>query len=201
MIQLPHESKELLLKILEKHAPHLTEHTFDKSLCKYTDYTREDYIALTMAVADEFHAEGLREDLEPNEYGLRCEELIDEIMAFVFLLERPSMTGVQKIKHRVDILAFYVTTNSLHDGMVAFTDLSGDCLRVDVDVTSLESRPRVEMTFRGVTDWQIKNDGYIFASNIAFENGGIIWADACRFDSEILKKSHYVRAASMEWVI
>lgn len=201
MIHLPNESKELLLKILEKHAPHLIEHTFDKSLYEYTDYSKEDYIALTMVVADEFHAAGLREDLEPNEYGLRCEELIDEIMAFVFLLERPPMTGVQKINHRVDILAFYVMTNSLHDGMVSFTDLSGDCLRVGVDVTSLEGRPRVEMIFRGVTDWQIRNDSYIFCSNIAFENSGIIWADACRFDSEVLKNSHYVRAASMEWVI
>ena len=201
MIHLIPESNELLLKILEKHAPHLIEHTFDKSLCKYTDYTREDYIALTMAVANEFHAEGLREDLEPNEYGLRCEELIDEIMAFVFLLERPPMTGIQKINHRVDIIEFYETTNSLHDGEVAFIDLSGDCLRVGIDVTSLEGCPRVEMIFRGVTDWQIENGGYIFASNIAFENGVIIWTDACRFDGEILKNSNYVRAASMEWVI
>ncbi|MBO5701185.1 MAG: hypothetical protein J6S71_01975 [Clostridia bacterium] len=201
MIHLIPESKELLLKILEKHAPHLIEHAFDKSLYEYTDYSREDYIALTLAVSNEFHAAGLREDLEPNEYGLRCEELIDEIMAFVFLLERPPMKGVQKIQHRVDIIAFYEATNSLHDGMIAFTDLCGDTLRIGVDVTSIIGHPRVEMIFRGVKDWHIKNDDCIFCSNIAFENGKIIWANADRLDMEILKRSTYVRADSMEWVM
>ncbi len=201
MLHLINESNELLLKILEKHAPHLIEHTFDKSLCKYMDYSREDYIALTLAISDEFNAAGLGEDQEPNEYGLRCEELIDEIMAFVFLLERPEMKGVQKINHRVDIVAFYEATNNLHDGMVAFTDLSGDCLRVGVDVTSLEDCPRVEMIFRGVKKRQIKNGDYIFGSLIGFEDNGVIWTDACSFDDEILKDSIYVRAASMEWVI
>ena len=194
----------MLLKILEKHAPHLIEHAFDKSLLEYTDYSKEDYIALTLAVSNEFHAAGLREDLEPNEYGLRCEELIDEIMAFVFLLERPPIKGVQKIQHRVDVLAFNVTTNSLHDGMIAFTDLCGDTLRVGVEVTSIIGNPIVEMTFRGVKDWQIETIGefsYIFYSNIAFMDGGIIWADACRFDDEILKGSDYVRADSLEWTI
>lgn len=201
MIGISPESNELLLKILEKHAPHLIEHTFDKSLLQYTDYSKEDYIALTLAVANEFHAEGLREDLEPNKYGLRCEELIDEIMAFVFLLERPQIKGVQKIKDRVDVLAFYVTTNSLHDGMIAFTNLCGDILRIGVEVTSIIGNPIVEMTFRGVKDWQIKNDDCIFCSNIAFENGKIIWANADKFDMEILKRSTYVRADSMEWVM
>ena len=201
MIGISPESNELLLKILEKHAPHLIEHAFDKSLLEYTDYSKEDYIALTLAVSNEFHAAGLREDLEPNEYGLRCEELIDEIMAFVFLLERPPIKGVQKIQHRVDVLAFNVTTNSLHDGMIAFTDLCGDTLRVGVDVTSIAGCPRVDMVFRGVKAWQIRKSNYIFCSNIAFEDGGIIWADACRFDDEILKGSDYVRADSLEWTI
>ncbi len=201
MIHLIPESKELLLKILEKHAPHLIEHAFDKSLLEYTDYSKEDYIALTLAVANEFHAEGLREDLEPNEYGLRCEELIDEIMAYVFLLERPPITGIQRIRDRVDILAFYWTTNGLHDGKYAYADLCGDTLRVGVEVTSIIGNPIVEMTFRGVKDWQFRKDNYIFCSNIAFMDGGIIWADACRFDSELLEQSDYVKADSMEWVM
>ena len=204
MIGISPESNELLLKILEKHAPHLIEHAFDKSLLEYTDYSKEDYIALTLAVADEFHAAGLREDLEPNEYGLPCEELIDEIMAYVFLLERPPIKGVQKINDRVDILAFYIKTNGLHDGKYAYADLCGDTLRVGVEVTSIIGNPIVEMTFRGVKDWQIETIGefsYIFYSNIAFMDGGIIWADACRFDDEILKGSDYVRADSLEWTI
>ena len=105
----------------------------------------------------------------------------------------------QKIKDRADIKAFYEATNSLHDGEVAFADLCADCLYIGVDVTSIEGCPRVDMIFRGVKEWQIKNGSYVFASNIAFEDGGIIWADACRFDDEILKESDYVRAASMEW--
>ncbi len=202
MIGISPESNELLLKILEKHAPHLIEHTFDKSLLQYTDYSKEDYIALTLAVANECHAEGLREDLEPNKYGLRCEELIDEIMAYVFLLERPPIKGVQKIKDRVDILAFYVTTNGLHDGKYAYTDICGDTLRVGVEVTSIIGNPIVEMTFRGVKDWQIETIGefsYIFYSNIAFMDGGIIWTDACRLDRDLLEKCAYIHADSMEW--
>ncbi len=107
----------------------------------------------------------------------------------------------KRIKDPAEIKAFYEATNSLHDGEVAFADLGGDTLRVAVDITSIEGCPRVEMIFRGVKAWQIANKGYIFCSNIAFEDGGIIWADACRFDSEVLEDSHYVRAASMEWVM
>ena len=204
MIGISPESNELLLKILEKHAPHLNEHAYHKSLLQYTDYSKEDYIALTLAVANEFHAAGLREDLEPNEYGLRCEELIDEIMAYVFLLERPPIKGVQKIQDRVDILAFYVATNGLHDGKYAYADLCGDTLRVGVEVTSITGNPIVEMTFRGVKDWQIETIGefsYIFYSNIVFMDGGVIWTDACRLDSELLEKCDYVKADSMEWVM
>lgn len=202
MIHISPESNELLLKILKKHAPHLIERTFDKSLCEYTDYSKKDYIALTLAVADEFHSAGLREDDEPNEYGLRCEELIDEINAFVLLLERPPMTGVQRIRDRVDITAFYEATNAgMHDGTVTFTDLCGDCLRVGVDVTGIIGKPRVELIFRGVRDWHLSEGDHIFASNIAFVDGGVIWADAQSFDVEILKQSRYVRAESMEWLM
>ena len=73
-----------------------------------------------------------------------------------------------------------------------------------MEVTSIIGNPIVEMTFRGVKDWQIETIGefsYIFYSNIAFMDGGIIWADACRFDDEILKGSDYVRADSLEWTI
>ena len=201
MIGISPESNELLLKILEKHAPHLIEHTFDKSLLQYTDYSKEDYVALTLAVANEFHAEGLREDPEPNEYGLRCEELIDEIMAYVFLLERPPIKGVQKIKDRVDILEFYIKTNDLHDGKYAYADICGDTLRVGVEVTSIIGNPIVEMTFRGVKSWRIKCGDEIFCSNVGFRDGTVIWANSQSLDFEFLinRKCDYVQADSMEW--
>ena len=109
--------------------------------------------------------------------------------------------GFKIIKDSADITTFYEATNSLHDGEIAFADLDVDCLRIGVDVTSIEGRPLAIMIFRGVKEWQISNQGYIFASNVAFEDGGIIWADACRFDREVLDGSHYVRADSMEWTI
>lgn len=108
---------------------------------------------------------------------------------------------MKRIKDADDIKAFYEATNSLHDGEFAFCELCGDTLRVGVEVTSIAGCPRVDMVFRGVKAWQIANRNYIFCSNIAFEDGGIIWADACRFDDEILKGSDYVRADSLEWTI
>ena len=105
------------------------------------------------------------------------------------------------INDNADIMTFYEKTNCLHDGEIAFADLDVDCLRIGVDITSIKGCPRAVIIFRGVKEWQISNQGYIFASNVAFEDGGIIWADACRFDREVLNNSHYVRAASMEWVM
>ena len=66
----------MLLPMLEHHAPHLIGQAFNPNI---TTYPRDFYTKLQCAVADEFHANGLREDLEPNAYGLECEALIDEL--------------------------------------------------------------------------------------------------------------------------
>ena len=76
MLPLKKASRDLLLPMLEHHAPHLVAQAFNPDI---QTYTRDFYTKLQCAVADEFHARGLREDYEPNEYGLECEALIDEL--------------------------------------------------------------------------------------------------------------------------
>ena len=100
-----------------------------------------------------------------------------------------------------DIIAFFEATNSLHDGMVVFAEGCGDCLRVGVDVTSIEGSPRVEMIFRGVKSWRIKCGDEIFCSNVGFRDGTVIWANSQSLDDEFLinRKCAYVHADSMEW--
>lgn len=60
-----------------RHCPDLIDMTFDERI---TDYSKDYYKKLTLVIADEFHSSGLKENDEPNEYGLRCEALIDEIL-------------------------------------------------------------------------------------------------------------------------
>ena len=76
MLPLKKASRDLLLPMLEHHAPHLVAQAFNPNI---QTYTRDFYTKLQCAVADEFHARGLREDYEPNEYGHECEALIDEL--------------------------------------------------------------------------------------------------------------------------
>ena len=103
------------------------------------------------------------------------------------------------ITNNEDIHAFYEATNSLHDGMVVFAEGFGDCMRVSVDVTSIEGSPRVEMIFRGVKSWRIKCSDEIFCSNVGFRDGTVIWANSQSLDDEFLKDCAYVKADSMEW--
>ena len=76
MIPLKKTSRDMLLPMLECHAPHLIAQAFDRDI---QTYTRDFYTQLQCAVADEFHAHGLKQDYEPNAYGLECEALIDEL--------------------------------------------------------------------------------------------------------------------------
>ena len=66
----------MLLPMLEHHAPHLIDQAFNPNI---TTYPRAFFTKLQCAVADEFHANGLKQDYEPNAYGLECEALIDEL--------------------------------------------------------------------------------------------------------------------------
>ena len=76
MIPLKKASRDMLLPMLECHAPHLIAQAFDRDI---QTYTRDFYTKLQCAVANEFHANGLKQDYEPNAYGLECEALIDEL--------------------------------------------------------------------------------------------------------------------------
>lgn len=85
MISLNEESKALLLSILERHRPDMIDKTFDEN---FSEYSKEYYLELASAITDEFCLSGLKEDSEPNEYGLRCEALTDEILHFVYKSEQ-----------------------------------------------------------------------------------------------------------------
>lgn len=76
MIPLKKTSRDMLLPILERYAPTLIAQAFNPDI---QTYTRDFYTKLQCAAADEFHGRGLKEDLEPNAYGLECEALIDEL--------------------------------------------------------------------------------------------------------------------------
>ena len=47
--------------------------------------TREDILALTKVISDEFSGAGLGIDYEPNEYGLTLETLLDDVNRHGFL--------------------------------------------------------------------------------------------------------------------
>lgn len=85
MINLNEKSKEFLFSILKRQRPELIDKASDEN---FNDYTKEYYLELVDAIIDEFHAAGLKEDSEPNEYGLKCEALADEVLHFVYQLER-----------------------------------------------------------------------------------------------------------------
>ena len=96
MINLDEGSKKFLLSILERHRPDMIDKTFDEN---FSDYSKEYCLELASVITDEFLFLGLKEDSEPNEYGLRCEALTDEILHFVYKLEQEEKE-LQWIKHR-----------------------------------------------------------------------------------------------------
>ena len=99
MINLPKESLDILLSCLENNPP---DYKYVKDCptptipvddpAKYRDelvkqildpaienYTAEFYNTLRLVVSGMFCRVGLKEDVEPNDYGLRLEKLIDEL--------------------------------------------------------------------------------------------------------------------------
>lgn len=85
MINLDEGSKKFLLSILERHRPDMIGKTFDEN---FSEYSKEFYLELASVITDEFLFSGLKEDSEPNEYGLKCEALTDKVLHFVYQLER-----------------------------------------------------------------------------------------------------------------
>lgn len=76
MINLKHQSLILLKKCLQEYSPSLIVVVENPCI---SEYTAEFYNQLRQIVGDEFVSKGLKENSEPNEYGLLLEKLIDEI--------------------------------------------------------------------------------------------------------------------------
>lgn len=76
MIQLDNENIQLLRVCLSRHKPDLLYVIDSKKIITVDQSLGNE---LRDAVGDEFCYEGLRKDSEPNEYGLRLENLIDVI--------------------------------------------------------------------------------------------------------------------------
>jgi len=76
MIQLDNENLQLLKVCLSRRMPDLL-YVIDSE--ELIDVDQSLGNKLRHAVAREFCREGLKQDSEPNEYGLKLENLIDEI--------------------------------------------------------------------------------------------------------------------------
>ena len=76
MLNMNKKSRELLQLCIQRHNPTLLPMIKSKN---DITYDANFYNKLREAVGDEFCDKGLLSNDEPNEYGLRLEELIDEI--------------------------------------------------------------------------------------------------------------------------
>ena len=120
------------------------------------------------------------------------------------------------IKNKDDAKLFIEKTNGLHDGyIVGFEYVNNGIearnggisvcqekseLKLRVLITSLEENPTVEIVFKGISDWKIRNGtSYVFGSTIGFDEGAVIWADAHSLEREVIRESSFVKAAAMYW--
>ena len=76
MIKLKEESMEILKYCFKKYDDSLVERVENPNI---TDYTEDFYNQLRQIVGDELVARGFDENYKPNDYGIRLENLIDEI--------------------------------------------------------------------------------------------------------------------------
>ena len=123
-----------------------------------------------------------------------------------------------EIKSNEDIAYFLEKTNSLHDGYIigvqyahdGISKISGGhsfdykqkTLVIKILVTSLWDTV-VELEFRGVFEWQIKDWNSDMTDTAILFNGqnGILWVDDLYIDMEDAQKGSYVSADSMRWRI
>ena len=122
------------------------------------------------------------------------------------------------IRTRADIERFQDVSNGLHDGYITHVeynnkgisavehglhfDYTGLSLIIHVLVTSLPNHPIFEISFRKISEWQIKS--FHFSDMIGFrililEDGTFLWADdiSCHIDD--LKQGSYVIAESIQY--
>ena len=122
------------------------------------------------------------------------------------------------IRTSKDIERFQDVSNGLHDGYIThveynnngisavehglYFDYTGLSLIIHVLVTSLPNHPTFEISFRNISEWQIKS--FHFSDMIGFrililEDGTFLWADdiSCHIDD--LKQGSYVFAESIQY--
>lgn len=81
MIKLKKESLELLKNCLQKYNPNYISIIENPT---NNEYPSDFYNQLRQIVGDEFAVNGLNKDDEPSEYGIKLENLIDEIGRLFF---------------------------------------------------------------------------------------------------------------------
>ena len=117
-----------------------------------------------------------------------------------------------------DIEAFQNVSNGLHDGYITHVeynnkgisavehglhfDYTGLSLIIHVLVTSLPNHPTFEISFRNISEWQIKS--FHFSDMIGFsilflENGTFLWADVISGNIDDLKQGSYVISESIQY--
>ena len=120
------------------------------------------------------------------------------------------------IKNKDGAELFLQKTNGLHDGYIVGFDYVNNgiearnggisvCsekseLTLRILITSLEENPTVEIVFKGISGWQIRNGtSYVFGSTIGFDEGAVIWTDAHSFEREVIRENSFVKASAMYW--
>ena len=122
------------------------------------------------------------------------------------------------IRTSEDIERLQNISNGMHDGYITHVeynntgisvvehglhfDYTGLSLIIHVLVTSLPNHPTFEISFRNISEWQIKS--FHFSDMIGFrilifEDGTFLWADdiSCYIDD--LKQGSYVIAESIQY--
>lgn len=87
ILKLKPQMEELLTEVIEKRRPDLL-----KLMPPYReiDLTEDERDEIIDAVTDEFTSTGLKEDDEPNERGIRLDDLIGSLAAASYDLASPS---------------------------------------------------------------------------------------------------------------
>ena len=73
------DERDLLRRVTANHSPEIVDLV---DVVGHRPLTEEERKGLRAGLAQEFTAAGLKEDSEPNEYGVKLDELIGRLMFF-----------------------------------------------------------------------------------------------------------------------
>lgn len=119
-----------------------------------------------------------------------------------------------EIQSKMDIKDFLERVNGLHDSYLIGVEYThrghtgGNPHIIDPELTELRLRfmvtsmhdAVVELVFRSVSQWQIKDRGFdVTDCAVSLESGTVIWADDYSTDPSIREGGSYVVAAKMKW--